>query len=69
MTDLADLRGVVVLLDDDDDEGEGSDLGEREFVQLMGRHSIFFTEKIPRKITQTKTMEINQTDSEQHESL
>jgi hypothetical protein len=55
--------------DDDDDDDEGSDLGEREFVQLIGRHSIFFTEKIPRKITHTRTMEINQTDSEQHESL
>ena len=55
--------------EDDEGEGEGSDLGEREFVQLIGRHSIFFTEKIPRIITHTRTMEIIQTDSEQHESL
>jgi len=49
--------------DEDDDDDEGSDLGEREFVQLIERHFIFFTEKIPGKITHTRTMEINLTDS------
>jgi len=30
---------------------------------LIERHFIFFTEKIPGKITHTRTMEINLTDS------
>jgi len=38
-------------------------------VQLIGRHSISSPRKSPEKSHNQKTMEINQTDSEQHESL
>jgi len=46
-----------------------SDLGEREFAAIDWTTLHFLHRKIPEKSHTPELMEINQTDSEQHESL